>query len=112
MLLPVYLLLIFGIIEVSLVLFLQPQYVDGGHCRDLNISRKVYGWPNVRHTAAEFRKVIASNFLLATTEDDLKISLIAIADANLATTPVTFPVGEQIRGAKQGRRAISSGAGV
>ncbi|KJF66615.1 TadE/TadG family type IV pilus assembly protein [Rhizobium nepotum] len=90
LLLPVYLLLIFGIIEVSLVLFFSLNMSTAATAGAEYLRKAAAGRTSV--TDAEFRQVIASNFLLATTEKDLKISLIAIADADLATAPVVFPV--------------------
>ncbi|MBG0507641.1 pilus assembly protein [Agrobacterium sp. MOPV5] len=87
---PVYILLIFGTIEVSLALFFSlnmstAAYSGAEYLRKAAANRTVV-------TEVDFRKVIASGFLLPTTEEDMKISLIAIADADLAASPVTFPI--------------------
>jgi Flp pilus assembly protein TadG len=87
---PVYILLIFGTIEVSLALFFSlnmstAAYSGAEYLRRAAANRIVV-------TEADFRKVIASGFLLPTTQEDMKISLVAIADADLAASPVTFPI--------------------
>lgn len=90
LLMPVYFLLVFGIFEVGLALLftlnLAAAADAGGELlRNAAASRKVV-------TEAEFRSVIASKFLLGTTEEDMKITLIPIPDADFTAAPLTFPI--------------------
>jgi len=90
LLLPIYFVLIFGTIEVSLALFFSLNMSTAAsagaeYLRKAAASRTVV-------SKVDFRDIIASNFLLPTTEENMKISLTAIADADLAASPVKFPI--------------------
>lgn len=90
LLMPVYFLLVFGIFEVGLALLLSLNLATAANAggellRKAAISQKAV-------TEAELRRVIASNFLLGTTEKDMKITLIPIPDADFTAAPLTFPI--------------------
>ena len=90
LLLPVYFLLVFGIFEVGLALLLTLNLATAA-----NAGAEMLRKAAASHTAVteiEFRRVIASNFLLGTTEIDMKITLVPIPDADFTAVPLTFPI--------------------
>ncbi|SCY50843.1 TadE/TadG family type IV pilus assembly protein [Rhizobium sp. NFACC06-2] len=90
LLMPVYFLLVFGIFEVGLALLLTLNLATAANAGAEMLRKAVASHTAV--TEAEFRQVIAANFLLGTTEKTMKITLVPIPDADFTTVPLTFPV--------------------
>ena len=90
LLLPVFFLLIFGIFEVGLALLLSLNLSTAANA-GAELLRKAAASQSVV-TESDFRRVIASNFLLGTTEETMKITLVPIPDADFTAVPLTFPV--------------------
>ena len=90
LLLPVYFLLVFGIFEVGLALLLSLNLATAANSGGEFLRKAAASHTAV--TEAKFREVIAANFLLGTTETDMKITLVPIPDADFTAVPLTFPV--------------------
>lgn len=90
LLLPVYFLLVFGIFEVGLALLFSLNLAMAANAGGEFLRKAAASQTTV--TEAEFRRVIASNFLLGTTDEDMKITLVPIPDADFTAVPLAFPV--------------------
>ena len=90
LLMPLYFLLVFGIFEVGLALLLTLNLATAANAGAERLRKAAASHTAV--TEIEFRRVIASNFLLGTTEIDMKITLVPIPDADFTAVPLTFPI--------------------
>ena len=90
LLMPLYFLLVFGIFEVGLALLLTLNLATAANA-GAELLRKAAA-SQTAVTEIDFRRAIASNFLLGTTESDMKITLVPIPDADFTAVPLTFPI--------------------
>ncbi|MDZ7925647.1 MAG: TadE/TadG family type IV pilus assembly protein [Agrobacterium sp.] len=95
LLLPLFLLLIFGIIEIGL-LMLYYLYMSSASNAGVEYLRKAArdGKPA---TEIALRKAIASHFVAATDETNLKIALLPIPDDDIAEAAVRIPIVNDFR---------------
>ncbi|KJF70106.1 pilus assembly protein TadE [Agrobacterium arsenijevicii] len=90
LLLPVFLLLIFGILEVGLLL-LYNLYLATASNAGVEYLRNA-AMHREQVTEQALRSAIASKFIAATDADNLKITLTPIRDDDIAATPLSFPI--------------------
>lgn len=90
LLLPVFLILIFGILEIGLLL-LYHLYLSTASNAGVEYLRRA-AMQRQQVTERALRQAIASGFITATDEDNLKISLMPIPDDDIAAAPVAFPI--------------------
>ncbi|MDH0613362.1 MULTISPECIES: TadE/TadG family type IV pilus assembly protein [unclassified Agrobacterium] len=89
-LMPVFLILIFGILEIGLLL-LYHLYLSTASNAGIAYLRKA-STQREQVTADALRRAIADNFIGAADTETLKITLAPIADEDIAATPISFPI--------------------
>lgn len=90
LLLPVFLILIFGILEIGLLL-LYHLYLSTASSAGVEYLRRA-AMHRQQVTERALRQAISSGFITATNADNLKISLTPILDDDIAAAPVAFPI--------------------
>ncbi|MCZ7464038.1 TadE/TadG family type IV pilus assembly protein [Rhizobium rhizogenes] len=90
LLLPVFLMFIFGILEVGLLL-LYHLYLSTASSAGVEYLRKAM-MQRQQITELDLRLAVASNFIVGTDAGNLKIALTPIQDEDIAAAPVSFPI--------------------
>lgn len=94
-LLPVFILLIFGIIEVG-ILLLYYMYLSTAANAGVDYLRRAAAEEKPA-TEVALRQAIASNFIAPTDQNNLKIALLPIPDDDIAEALVTIPITNNFR---------------
>lgn len=89
-LMPFFLILIFGILEIGL-LFLYHLNLSTATTAGIEYLRKA-AMQREQVTADALRRAIAAKFIGATDTETLKITLVPIADDDIVATPISFPI--------------------
>ncbi len=89
-LMPVFLVLIFGILEIGLLL-LYNLYLSTATNAGIDYLRRAT-MQREQVTADALRRTIADNFIGATDDESLKITLVPIADDDIDAAPISFPI--------------------
>ncbi|WP_332302353.1 TadE/TadG family type IV pilus assembly protein [Rhizobium sp. GR12] len=90
LLLPVFLMLIFGILEIGLLL-LYHLYLSTATSAGIEYLRKA-AMQREQVTADALRHAVADKFIMATDVETLKITLAPIPDEDITAAPISFPI--------------------